>query len=301
MTEPADPIGQAEPADRAGSTDHPGPADPHRHYVQSLAKGLAVIGCFDAGHQRRTLSSVAAATGLTRASARRFLLTLVDLGYVARDGDQFSLRPTVLNIGRAYLSMLTLPELAEPHMRALSNEVGEAVSLCVLDEGDAVVVAQSRPGRTGMVQTSVGSRLHANSSAAGRCLLAGMSDDELISWLRHAEIPKLTKHTTVDRAAILDAIRAVRRAGYSIVDQEFRMGISAIAMPVYQASDTPAAAITLSARSRRISGDALEQTMLPKLQLTAHAIESALARRSYERQHPDPIGTRYQPSDNTTT
>lgn len=255
-----------------------------------------MLGCFDADHQQRTLSSVAAATGLTRASARRFLLTLVDLGYVARDGDQFSLRPAVLNIGRAYLSMLTLPDLAEPHMRALSTEVGEAVSLCILDEGDAVVVAQSRPGRSGLVSTSIGSRLHANSSAAGRCLLAGLREDDLIGWLRHAEIPKLTKHTNINKAEILDAIRAVRRAGYSVVDEEFRMGISAIAMPIYQASDTPTAAITLSARSRRVTAEALVQTMLPKLQLTAHAIESDLARRSYERQHPDPVGNRYKPS-----
>lgn len=270
--------------------------DSPRHFVQSLAKGLSVLDCFDADHQRRTLSSVAAATGLTRASARRFLLTLVDLGYVSRDRDQFTLRPTVLNIGRAYLSMLTLPDLAEPHMRVLSTEVGEAVSLCVLDKGDAVVIAQSRPGRSGLIPTSIGSRLHANSSAAGRCLLAGMSDDELIRWLRTAEIPKLTKHTTVDKAEILDAIRGVRRAGYSVVDEEFRMGISAIAMPIYQASDTPAAAITLSARSRRVTADALIRTMLPKVQLAAHAIESDLARRSYERQHPDPVGNRYEPS-----
>lgn len=266
---------------------------PPRHYVQSLARGLAVIGCFDSDHPRRTLSDVARATGLTRASARRFLLTLVDLGYVERDGDQFSLRPAVLNIGRAYLSMLTLPDIAEPHMRSLSNDVGEAVSLCILDEFEAVVVGQSRPGRLGHNLTTIGSRLYANSSAAGRCLLAGMDDATLIKALANAEIPKLTKHTITDRTKILEAVQVVRRAGYSVTEEEFRMGITSLAMPIYQASDTPAAALTVSARSRRVSERTLVATILPKLQLTAHAIESDLARRAYERTHPDPTGTRF--------
>lgn len=265
--------------------------DSSRHFVQSLRKGLEVIASFTEDHPRQTLSDVARRTGMTRASARRFLLTLVDLGYVDHDGTIFSLRPTVLQIGRSYLSMLTLPDIAEPHMRSLSEAVGEAVSLCLLDAEDAVIVAQQRPGRILSHQTYVGSRLPALASSPGRVLLAGLSDQELDEFVGAAKIRRLTPHTLTDRARIGEVIRGVRRTGYAVTDEEYRIGIRAIAMPIYQRPDSPAASLAVSVRSRRVSARMLVNDMLPKLQLTIHAIEGDLARQANRRQNPDPAGT----------
>lgn len=265
--------------------------DKSRHFVQSLSKGLDVIASFTEDHPRLTLSDVARRTGMTRASARRFLLTLVELGYVDHDGTLFSLRPTVLQIGRAYLSMLTLPDIAEPHMRSLSDAVGEAVSLCLLDEEDAVIVAQQRPGRILSHQTFVGSRMPALACSPGRILLAGLSDQDLDQFIARAKIRRLTPHTLTDRERLSTAIKQVRRTGYAVTDEEYRMGIRAIAMPIYQRPDSPAASLTVSVRSRRVSARMLINDMLPKLQLTIHAIEADLARRANRRQHPDPAGT----------
>src|SRR5919106_2273390 len=111
-------------------------------HVQSLERGLAVIRAFDAEHRELGLSDVARSTGLTRAAARRFLLTLVRLGYVRQEGTRFSLRPRVLELGYAYLSALSLPEVAMPHMETLVAEVNESSSVAVLDDLDIVYVAR---------------------------------------------------------------------------------------------------------------------------------------------------------------
>jgi IclR family pca regulon transcriptional regulator len=113
--------------------------------VRSFERGLAVIRSFDAEHPERTLSEVADACGLTRAAARRLLLTLLDLGYVHQDGRLFRLTPRVLELGYSYLAGITLPQIAEPHLEQLVEQVRESSSLCVLDGDDVVYVARSPP------------------------------------------------------------------------------------------------------------------------------------------------------------
>ena len=143
------------------------------NFVQSLDRGLAVIRAFDAEHPRLQLSEVARATGLTRAAARRFLLTLVQLGYVRVDGREFSLRPRVLELGYSYLSGLTLPEVAQPHLESLVGRVDESSSVSVLDGDDVVYVARVHTKRIMTVMITVGTRFPAYATSMGRVLLAG--------------------------------------------------------------------------------------------------------------------------------
>ncbi|HLU32391.1 MAG TPA: helix-turn-helix domain-containing protein, partial [Natronosporangium sp.] len=143
-------------------------------FVQSLERGLAVIRAFDADHRSLTLSEVAAATGVTRAAARRFLLTLAELGYVRNHGRYFSLTARVLELGYAYLSSLSLPEVAEPHLEALVAQVDESSSLSVLDGTDIVYVARVPVRRIMTVAISVGTRFPAYATSMGRVLLAGL-------------------------------------------------------------------------------------------------------------------------------
>ena len=149
--------------------------------MQSLERGLAVIRAFDAEHRELlALSDVARSTGLTRAAARRFLLTLVKLGYVNFSQGRFSLRPRVLELGYAYLSSLSLPEVALPHMEALVAEVNESCSISVLDDTDIVYVARVPTRRIMSITLAVGTRLPAFVTSMGRVLLAGLPDDELV-------------------------------------------------------------------------------------------------------------------------
>src|SRR5262245_27966740 len=161
----------------------PVPLERDADFVQSLERGLAVISAFDRDHAELTLSEVAAATGVTRAAARRFLLTLVRLGYMRSDGRFFSLAPRVLELGYAYLSSLTLPEVAEPHLEALVAEVNESSSVSVLDGEAVVYVARVPVSRIMTVAISVGTRFPAYATSMGRVLLAGLPDAELDAYL----------------------------------------------------------------------------------------------------------------------
>ena len=148
-------------------------------FVQSLERGLAVIQSFDADHPHLTLSEVAARTGLTRATARRLLLTLGQLGYVSTTGRQFSLTPRVLDIGYAYLSSLNVQQIAQPYLEALSERVHESVSVTVLDGADIVYIARVPTKRIMTISLGLGSRLPAYCTSMGRVLLAELGPDEL--------------------------------------------------------------------------------------------------------------------------
>ena len=201
-------------------------------FVQSLERGLAVIRAFDAERVELTLSDVARSTGLTRAAARRFLLTLVDLGYVRSDGRRFALRPRVLELGYAYLSSLALPEVAQPHMEALVAQVHESCSLSVLDGGDVVYVARVPTRRIMAVAINVGTRFPAYATSMGRVLLAAQTPEALDAYLRGTELEAITPKTIVDPDRLRTVLRRVSAQGYAVVDQELEVGLRSMAVPV---------------------------------------------------------------------
>jgi IclR family transcriptional regulator, pca regulon regulatory protein len=248
------------------------------HFVQSLERGLAVIRAFGADDPELTLSDVARRTGLTRAAARRFLLTLADLGYVRTDGKQFALTPRVLDLGYAFLSSLTLPEVAEPHLERLAAELRESSSVSVLDGDEIVYVGRVPTSRIMRVAINVGTRFPAYATSMGRVLLAGLPGDALAAYLARADIRPLTPRA-IDNAADLAAeLDRVREQGWALVDQELEEGLRSIAAPVHDASGRTIAAVNVSAHASRVSPDDVKQTLLPPLLETARRIEADLAR-----------------------
>jgi IclR family pca regulon transcriptional regulator len=265
----------AGPAADAGLTA----ADPqvrNSDFVQSLDRGLAVIRAFGPDRDRLSLSEVARATGLTRAATRRFLLTLVKLGYVRSDGREFSLRPRVLELGYAYLSGLALPEIAAPHLEELVGRVRESSSISVLDGHHIVYIARVPTKRIMAVAISVGTRFPAYATSMGRVLLAGMSPDELDRYLDEAVLEPITARTVTDPGRLRDIVAEVARQGYAIVDQELEEGLRAIAAPIRGNGGSTAAAINISAHASRISMAAMRSELLPALLETASRIEADL-------------------------
>lgn len=244
--------------------------------MQSLDRGLAVIRAFGPDRERLSLSDVARATGLTRAATRRFLLTLVKLGYVRSDGREFSLRPRVLELGYAYLSGLAMPEVAAPHLEELVAQVRESSSISVLDGQHIVYVARVPTKRIMTVAISVGTRFPAYATSMGRVLLAGMSEEEFDRYLAEAVLEPITARTVTDPDRLREIVREVARQGYAIVDQELEEGLRAIAAPIHGAGGTVTAAINLSAHASRISMAAMRSELLPKLLETARRIEDDL-------------------------
>ena len=245
-------------------------------FVQSLERGLAVICAFDRTHPELTLSEVAAATGVTRATARRFLLTLARLGYVRTDGRRFSLTPRVLELGYAYLSGLSLPEVAEPHLEALVAEVNESSSVSVLDVDDVVYVARVPVSRIMTVAINVGTRFPAYATSMGRVLLAGLSDADLAAYLEKVHLQRLTGRTVSSVAALRSELAKVRAQGFALVDQELEEGLRAVAAPIRDRAGRVVAAMNISAHASRTSLESMRRNLVPPLLAAAARISADL-------------------------
>jgi IclR family transcriptional regulator, pca regulon regulatory protein len=265
-------------ADRAlvSHGSEPVPLAPSADFVQSLARGLAVIRAFDGTRPELGLSEVSRATGLTRATARRLLLTLVRLGYVRQDGSRFSLRPRILELGYSYLSALSLPELAQPHMESLVAEVNESSSIAVLDDTDIVYVVRVPTSRIMSITIAVGTRLPAYPTSMGRVLLAALDTPTLDDRLARMELRALTPTTVADLEGLRVELDRSRARGWAAVDQELEQGVRSAAVPIRDASGTVAAALNVSVHASRMTMADLRKQVLPGLLRTAAAIEAEL-------------------------
>ncbi len=250
-------------------------------FVQSLERGLAVIRAFSHDRPRLTLSDVARETGITRAAARRFLLTLESLGYVSSDGRYFSLRPSVLQLGYAYLSSFTLAEVAQDHLEDLAELVHESCSASVLDGEDVVYVARASTNRIMTIGLSVGARLPAYCTSMGRVLLAAMRDEAFEEYLATANLTARTDRTVTDRAFLREEVLRVREQGWCLIDQELEDGVRSVAIPVHDSQSRAVAAINTSAHASRVSVATLREEFVPQLLLCARKINQDLAGRRH--------------------
>jgi IclR family pca regulon transcriptional regulator len=250
--------------------------DERPEFVQSLARGLAVIRAFSAAEPELTLSDVARSTGLSRAAARRFLLTLETLGYIGSTGRMFHLRPPVLDLGYAYLSSLSLADIAQAHLQALGDQLQESCSASVLDSGDIVHIARATSGRIMAVRIELGRRIPAYATAMGRVLLAALGETELAEYLAGYERPRLTARTVSSELDLRKTLARIAKAGYAIVDQELEEGIRSVAVPIHDKQGVVVAAINTSAHTSRVTVSQLREKFLPALRATAVAVEHDL-------------------------
>lgn len=245
---------------------------PGDSYVQSFARGLAVITAFNASRPAQTLSEVAQASGLTRAGARRILLTLEALGYVRSEGRLFRLTPRILDLGFSYLTSMPLWNLAEPFIEELVQNVHESSSASVLDGDDIVYVLRVPVRKVMSINLSIGSRLPAWCTSMGRVLLSALPDDELDAVLARANLRANTRRTVSDRAQLRERILQVREQGWAVVDQELEEGLISIAAPIRNRSGQVIAALNVSGQANRTSASEMEAKFLAPLQQAAQKI-----------------------------
>jgi IclR family transcriptional regulator, pca regulon regulatory protein len=248
-----------------------------RDFNQSLSRGLEIIESFGTGSSHQTVSQVAAKTGLTRATARRFLLTLVELGYMTTDGRTFQLSPRVLRLGYSFLSGLGFPNVALPHLERLVAEVDESSEASILDGHDVVYVVRVPGTKLMTIAVNVGSRMPAHATSMGRVLLAGLPDHELERYLESAHLQQFLPHTATDRGTLRERIVKARTDGYAIIDQELEEGLIAVAVPIHDRMHRVVAAVNLSTHVGRHDVDSLRNELLPALQRHAALIERDLA------------------------
>lgn len=244
-------------------------------FVESFAKGLTVIAAF--GHERAlNLSQIARRTGLSRASTRRLLHTLTALGFAHQDEDLFMLTPRVLQLGFAYLSTLSLRDVAQPVIESLSRATNEAVGLSVLDDLDAVYVARAELTSVLRRRLTIGSGIPAFCTSMGRVLLAGLDPAECASRLAGVERRAWTRHTVTDLDPLIDEIARVRGQGWSLVAEQLEIGTCGIAVPVCDNSGKVVAALNLSTNLARHTPDSMIETFLPRLREGADQISRQL-------------------------
>jgi IclR family pca regulon transcriptional regulator len=236
-----------------------------RDFILGLKKGLAVIECFDDEHERLTCADVAVKTGLSRAAARRCLLTLSKLGYAHSDGKVFALSPRVLRLGYAYLLSASLPQLLQPFVEHLSERVHESCSAAILEGEDIVYVARAATRRIMSSGLCVGTRLPAYCTSMGRVLLASLAPEEARRRLAQIERRKLTPFTRTDLADLECILEQVRRDGYCIVDQELEVGLVSIAVPLVNNAGHVAGGMNVASSTTRVKAERLAERFLPGL------------------------------------
>ncbi len=224
-----------------------------------------MIACFDAGHPRLTIADVARMTGLSRATARRCLITLARIGYAETDGRHFALTPRVLQLGYAYLSSTPLTAVLQNALERLSEEIGESSSASLLDGRDIVYVARAATKRIMSVGLSVGSRLPAYCTSMGRVLLAALPEDEARRRVEASDRRALTRATATSVEAVMARVAAARTAGYAVIDQELEVGLTSIAVPVIDREGKVVAAINVGTQATRFPPGIIVAEILPKL------------------------------------
>ncbi len=241
-----------------------------------LAKGLAVIEAFAAERRELTVARAASHAGLSRASARRCLLTLADLGYVRQAGSAYVPTPRMLRLGDAFFGTTSLPQLAQPHLDETRDELSESISLAVLEGDHSVFVARAEVSRpvTGFVR--LGAKLPAFASATGRVMLADRTDEEVRAYLGRVPLEPLSPKTLTEPERIMESIAAVRRDGHAIICEELELGMLAIAVPVRDAEGRTVAALSISASIARIGPEQAKGEFLPIMQRRAEALSRML-------------------------
>jgi len=247
-----------------------------RYMVGSLTHGLDVIKAFDAEHRSMTLTQVAERTDMSRAGARRYLLTLADLGYVHHDGRLFRLSPKVMELGYTYLSSEPLTSIAQPYLDWLRDETGETVGLAVLDGKHVVHIASANSKRSIMSPTlTIGRRFPALYTSTGRVIIALKNDVDIESYL---DIPE--DEDTPKRRADLDllskALSKVQREQYALVEQEIETGVRTLAVPIFNQSNEVVSALNILTNIVQVEKDYLVKKCLPMMRVAAAEIQQAV-------------------------
>ncbi|WP_436643599.1 IclR family transcriptional regulator domain-containing protein [Microbaculum sp. FT89] len=248
--------------------------------VQSLVRGIAVIRSFDAGHRHQTITDVAARTGLTRAAARRFLITLCETGLARSDGKNYELTPAILELAQSYVSSASELEIVQDVLRGLSEQFDESASAAMMDGTDIIYVARA-PARHRImtIGLGLGTRLPAHATSMGQALLSLMQPRELEIYLSKAKLTPLTPYTLTTRTSLRQRIDEVQDRGYAIVSEELELGLRSISVPVRNRNARSNIAINISAQAARVSADDMVERFLPALQRAVRHIEIAMDSR----------------------
>ncbi len=252
----------------------------HEDYIAGIGKGMAILDSFSSNQHRLNISMAAEKTGLTRAAARRHLLTLEYLGYLESDGHYYYLTPKVLKFSGAYLGAAQLPKVSQPLLNLLTNQTSLIYSVMVLDGYEAITIARSaahqQTDRVNPYGLHLGNRLPAHATSAGKILLAHLSQQEQLDWLQKYPLQRLTKYTHVENDKFLELLQEIREQDWCYSREEHELGVHALAVPIYGQDFKVVAALNIVSPTMKTTEEYLVQHILPLLQETARDLRQVL-------------------------
>lgn len=251
-------------------------ADLPRDFVGSVAHGMAVLACFDRHHAQMTLSEVSERTAMSRAGARRYLLTLAHLGYIEQNGRLFRLTPKILELGYAFMSTMPLAEIAQPYLDRIARQTDETCAIAILDDFHVVHLASATTRRQLAPTVTIGRRFSALHNSTGRVLLACMDEAAREAFLADVKIDKPTQWSISTAAKLREELDRVRKQGYAIVDQEAEPGLRSAAVPIVNKRGEAIAALNVITNIAAVSAEHLQNDLLPVIQKVGAEISAAI-------------------------
>ncbi|HEV7317100.1 MAG TPA: IclR family transcriptional regulator [Ensifer sp.] len=245
-------------------------------FVSGFARGLTVIEAFDETRPKLSIAEASKITGLDRATVRRSLLTLSELGYADYDGKFFALTPKILRLGHAYLSATPLPTIIQPYLDQLSERAGQSASASVLDGTEIVYIARASQKRVMSINLTTGSRLPAYCASMGRVWLAALPEHEARDILSRSNLKANTPYTKTDPDDLIAEFRRVREQGYALIDQELELGLCSIAVPLENDRGRIVAALNIGAPAAHVPAAEMVERYLPLLKETQGALRMVL-------------------------
>ena len=252
----------------------------HEDFIAGIAKGLAILECFGPERHRLNISTAAEKTGMTRAAARRQLLTLEYLGYLDFDGHYYHFTPKILKFSGAYLDGSPLPKICQPLLNLLTNQTSLIYSVMVLDGYEAITIARSaahqQTDRVNPYGLHLGNRLPAHATSAGKILLAHLNVEEQKQWLTQYPLKRLTKYTYTDSDAFIELLHEIKEQDWCYSCEEHELGVHAVAVPIYDSNAVVVAALNIVSPTIRTTKDYLITHILPLLQETARDLRQVI-------------------------
>ncbi len=252
----------------------------HEDFISGISKGMAILDCYGSERHRLNISIAAEKTGMTRAAARRHLLTLEYLGYLEFDGHYYYLSPKILKFSGAYLSGSQLPKICQPLLNLLTTQTSLIYSVMVLDGFEAITIARSaahqQTDRVNPYGLHLGNRLPAHATSAGKILLAYLDLEEQIKWLEKYPLKRLTKFSCIDNAVFLKILEEIKEQDWCYSSEEHELGVHALAVPIYGPKGNVVAALNIVSPTIKTTKEYLVQQILPLLQETARELRNLI-------------------------
>lgn len=257
-------------------TPEPASSMDRKDWIAGLEKGLSIIETFDAAHARQTAAQAGQRCGLTRTAARRYLLTLLHLGYVATDGKLFWLTPRVMRLGQFYLESARLPRIVQPSLQRLTMGTQEISYVSVLDGYDIVYVARNGSNRTMNTGFVLGARVPAHVTAAGMLLLALQGEAACEHWLAHGEIKTYTSHTITSKERLRLEMAQIRAQDWALSEQQLDLAYRGVAVPLRDHHGEPVAALNVTMAMHNETAQQAVARVLPLLRETAQSLRQLI-------------------------